>query len=198
VNWPSYSVDEAARLSRWCNRSDRPEHPINCIDWDMASAYCTWRGGRLPTEAEWEYAARGGDGRSYPWGDAAPDARRLNACGAECTAMARRAGFALRPLHAADDGWATTAPVGGYPAGASRFGALDMAGNVWEWTADWYGPYPAEPQADPQGAPAGTSRVSRGGGWSSGAADAGRAADRDWFDPKVRETGLGFRCARNR
>jgi formylglycine-generating enzyme required for sulfatase activity/serine/threonine protein kinase len=198
VNWPSYSVDDAARLSRWCNRSDRPEHPINCIDWDMASAYCTWRGRRLPTEAEWEYAARGGDGRSYPWGDAAPDARRLNACGAECAAMARRAGFALRPLHAADDGWATTAPVAGYPAGASRFGALDMAGNVWEWTADWYGPYPAEPQADPQGAPAGTSRVSRGGGWSSGAADAGRAADRDWFDPKVRETGLGFRCARSR
>ena len=192
VNWASYSVDDAARFSRWCNRGDRPDHPINCIDWGMANAYCAWRGGRLPTEAEWEYAARGSDGRIYPWGDAAPDARRLNACGSECAALSRR------PLYAGDDGWATTAPVGSYPAGASPSGALDLAGNVWEWTADWYGPYGAEPQTDPQGAPAGTSRVSRGGSWNGSTADAGRAADRDWLDPKVRETGLGFRCARSR
>jgi formylglycine-generating enzyme required for sulfatase activity/serine/threonine protein kinase len=198
VNWPSYSVDDVKRFSRWCNRGDRPDHPINCIDWEMASTYCAWRGRRLPTEAEWEYAARGGDGRAYPWGDAAPGPRRLNACGGECAAMASREGIALAGLHSADDGWATTAPVGSYPEGASRFGALDMAGNVWEWTADWYGPYAAAPGADPAGAPAGTSRVSRGGGWSSGAAETARAADRDWFDPNVRETGLGFRCARSR
>jgi formylglycine-generating enzyme required for sulfatase activity len=102
----------------------------------------------------------------------------------------------MKTMHDGDDGWEATAPVGSYPAGASRFGALDMAGNVWEWTNDWYGPYANAAQTNPQGATAGTSRVSRGAGWSSGGADSARAADRDWFDPKVRESSLGFRCAR--
>jgi formylglycine-generating enzyme required for sulfatase activity len=195
VNWPSYSAQDVERFSRWCNHGDRPDHPINCIDWYAAAAYCAWRGRRLPTEAEWEYAARGGDDRVYPWGNAAPSATRLNACGAECAAMASRDAIPWRALHDGDDGWLTTAPVGSYPDGASRSGALDLAGNVWEWTADWYAPYTADPEVDPQGEATGTSRVSRGGGWSNSAAGSTRAADRDWSDPAVREASLGFRCA---
>ncbi|TMQ25314.1 MAG: formylglycine-generating enzyme family protein, partial [Deltaproteobacteria bacterium] len=141
--------------------------------------------------------ARGSDGRRYPWGDQPPTAQRLNACGTECVAMAAREAIPWKALHDGDDGWPTTAPVGRFPDGASPFGVLDMAGNVWEWTADWYEPYPAAAETDPQGAPAGSSRVSRGGGWNNGA-DSARAADRDWFDPEVREAGLGFRCARAR
>ncbi|HET7499929.1 MAG TPA: bifunctional serine/threonine-protein kinase/formylglycine-generating enzyme family protein [Kofleriaceae bacterium] len=198
VNWPSYSAEDVRRFSRSCNDATRPDHPINCVDWDSAAAYCAWRGTRLPTEAEWEYAARGGDDRAYPWGDGPPDARHLNACGAECGALARRERIPWRPMHDEDDGWETTAPVGSYPQGASRSGALDMAGNVWEWTSDIYGPYPRDPVTNPQGATRGTSRVSRGGGWTSGGDDRARAADRDWFDPKVRESSLGFRCARTR
>jgi formylglycine-generating enzyme required for sulfatase activity len=111
-------------------------------------------------------------------------------------ALASREAIALRAMHDRDDGWETTAPVGSYPEGASPFGALDMAGNVSEWTGDWYGPYAKAPATNPRGAAAGTSRVSRGAGWSSGGADSVHAANRDWFDPKVREASLGFRCAR--
>jgi len=73
--------EEVKRFSRWCNASDRPDHPINCVDWHLATAYCAWRGRRLPTEAEWEYAARGDDGRVYRGANQAPSASRLNACG---------------------------------------------------------------------------------------------------------------------
>jgi formylglycine-generating enzyme required for sulfatase activity len=198
VNWSSYSGNELKRFNQACNRSDRPSHPINCVDWVQAAAYCAWRGGRLPTEAEWEYAARGSDGRIHPWGSGPPSARRLNACGAECLAAASREGTPRKALYDDDDGWPTTAPVGSYPDGASPFGVLDMAGNVWEWTAGWYGPYPEAAQTDPRGAATGTSRVSRGGGWTSGGAERARATDRDWLDPEIREAALGFRCAHAR
>jgi formylglycine-generating enzyme required for sulfatase activity/tRNA A-37 threonylcarbamoyl transferase component Bud32 len=198
VKWSAYSPQNASRYGAWCNGSDRPGHPINCIDWDAAAAYCAWRGARLPTEAEWEYAARGGDDRVYPWGDEPPSATRLDLCGTECAAMARRAlDEDWTPMYDADDGWGTTAPVGSYPAGASRSGALDMAGNVWEWTSDWYGPYAPAAQADPQGAASGTSRVSRGAGWATRGRNRARAADRNWLDPSARDCDLGFRCARS-
>jgi formylglycine-generating enzyme required for sulfatase activity len=196
VHWTSYSPDGARRYGRWCNGDDRPDHPINCVDWEMAGAYCAWRDRRLPTEAEWEYAARGGDDRLYPWGNEPPSALRLDLCGRECAAAAKRElDEVWVPMYDADDGWATTAPVGSFPAGASRFGALDMAGNVWEWTADWYGPYAAGSETDPRGPAAGTSRVSRGGGWATRGPNKARAADRNWIDPQVRDCDLGFRCA---
>jgi formylglycine-generating enzyme required for sulfatase activity len=198
VNWSAYTPEDALRYGRWCNRSDRPDHPINCIDWELAAAYCAWRGGRLPTEAEWEYAARGSDDRVYPWGNEAPDVKRLNLCGRECAALAARdLHDEWKPIYDADDGWATTAPVGSYPDGASPFGVLDMAGNVWEWTDDWHGPYPATPQVDPRGPATATSRVSRGAGWASRGPTRARAADRNWLDPKSRDCDLGFRCVQD-
>ena len=197
VHWAAYSGEDVNRYSRWCNRSDRPDHPINCVDHDQAASYCTWKGQRLPTEAEWEYAARGTDGRVYPWGDEAPSAKRLNLCGRECAAMAnRQLNEDWKPKYDDDDGWDSTAPVGSYPDGASPFGALDMAGNVWEWTGDWYGPYAKAAETNPHGANTGTSRISRGGGWASRGAHSARAADRNWLDPTARDCDLGFRCAR--
>ena len=110
----------------------RPDHPVVQVSARDAAAYCRWAGLRLPHEAEWEFAARSTEGRTYPWGDAPPE-----------VAGVRRANFGTVACCAADDadGYRTTAPVGRFPAGASPFGAMDMAGNVWEWTAD---PFPRE------------------------------------------------------
>jgi formylglycine-generating enzyme required for sulfatase activity len=184
-------------LNRFCNGHDRPNHPINCVDWEQAMAYCTWAGKRLPTEAEWEYAARGNDGRIYPWGNEAPTAKRLNACGSECVAMAKRdLGDDWGAMYIASDGWETTAPVGSFPDGASPFGALDMAGNVFEWTADWDGAYAAAAAVNPRGANTGPGRVDRGGSWNLNNVDHSRTAFRAWVSPSDRVIDVGFRCAR--
>jgi formylglycine-generating enzyme required for sulfatase activity len=121
------------------------QHPVVMVTWYGADAYCKSVGGRLPTEAEWEYAARGPEGRAYPWGDAMPDCDR-----------ARYGDCARAPVQ-----------IGSLPEGASWCGALDMAGNVWEWVADWFGDYPAAPQENPTGPPSGRLPVQRGGGWHS-------------------------------
>jgi formylglycine-generating enzyme required for sulfatase activity len=197
VNWTRYSAAEAKLYSQFCNRDDHADHPINCVDWSQASAYCAWVGKRLPTEAEWEYAARGNDDRLYPWGNDAPSAKRINACGGECVAMAKRLlNQEWVRMYDGMDGWETTDPVGSFPAGASPFGALDMAGNVLEWTADWYGPYSMATPPNPHGAKTGSSRVARGGGWFDIVADGIRAAFRVAVGPSVRLSYLGFRCSR--
>jgi formylglycine-generating enzyme required for sulfatase activity len=160
-------------------------HPVVCLDWFGAAAYCEWAGARMPTEAEWEYAARGPQGLEYPWGNEF-DGTRLNYCDVNCEESWAD--------EAVDDGYADTAPVGSYPGGASWCGAVDMAGNVWEWVADWYGGYPSEDQTNPVGPTIGDRKVLRGGGWHNSQSDV-RTARRGTGTLQYRAHNVGFRCA---
>jgi formylglycine-generating enzyme required for sulfatase activity len=150
-------------------------HPVVNVAWDDAAAYCAWAGGRLPSEAEWEYAARAGRaGSKYPWGDAA-DHEHANYQGRE-----------------GRDAWANTAPVASFEG--NGFGLHDVAGNVWEWTADWYEPHPsARAGAAP---PSGTLKVLRGGSYAYPPRSM-RLSNRGKFPPTQRHESFGFRCVRD-
>ncbi len=153
----------------------RESYPVNCIEWASSRAYCQWRGGDLPTEAQWEYAARGTDGRTFPWGNDAPSSSRL------CW---NRPG---------------PCPAGSFPSGNSPFGISDLAGNVYEWTLDWSGGYEASgatPVVNPSGPTTGSSRVYRGGAWYFNDANLVRAAWRYQVTPTWRGGDAGFRCVR--
>jgi serine/threonine-protein kinase len=151
-------------------------YPVLHVAWAAADQYCRWAGGRLPTEAEWEKAARGTDGRLFPWGNTAPNSQLANI----------------------DPFVGDTTEVGSYPQGASPYGVLDLAGNVWEWVADWYEPdyYGESPVVNPTGPTSVEKplRAGRGGSWfwSAGFASAGF---RDWWEPDKADDGVGFRCA---
>jgi formylglycine-generating enzyme required for sulfatase activity len=162
------------------------DYPVIYVSWYQAADYCAWAEARLPTEAEWEYAAHGPEGRVFPWGDEF-DGTRVNYCDANCPYE--------HADETADDGYADTAPVGAYPGGASWCGALDMAGNVWEWVADWYGDYPSGRQVNPTGPSSGEKRVLRGGSWGSSQYEA-RCAARYGPPPGGSSDDVGFRCAR--
>lgn len=193
VNFSGYSADDAKFWSKSCNYSvaGRDNHPINCVDAKDADAFCAWAGGRLPTETEWEYASRGRPGRTYPWGEAPPDASRVNGCGAECVRWGEkngRSGWAR--LHGGDDGWPTSAPVSSFAAGATPEGLLNLAGNVWEWTGSDHCGYAQKGCANA------VARVLRGGGWFNLHAERFRGAFRSKGSPTLRLANLGFRCAR--
>jgi formylglycine-generating enzyme required for sulfatase activity len=180
--------------SQFCNRPSAVAHPINCVDWHQARDYCATLGKRLPTEAEWELAARGKDAQSFPWGAAPPSGQRLNACGIECSRMlTERLEAVGKPpwprMYDEDDSAPATAPVGRYPAGASPAGVMDLAGNVWEWTESHYCPYGKEDCDD-------SRRVLRGGGWDTVESQVLRAAHRLPSAPTARGWSIGFRCAK--
>ena len=197
LSWPGITPRELGMYQPICNFGvqGREQHPINSVDHKMAAGFCEQRGARLPTEAEWEYATRGPDGRIYPWGDEAPQARLLNGCGRECARWADTHQEPLSALYEEDDGWLHTSPVASFAAGRSRFGLYDVAGNVWEWVADWYAPYTKEKKHDPHGPARGERRVIRGGAWNGSHASWLRPSFRYGQHPEAISHGIGFRCA---
>jgi len=167
------------------------DHPVVNVNWTLAQAFCDWAGGRLPTEAEWEYAARNrGDSLRFDWGNGAP----FGPAGGNVADESLRV---VKPrtliFEGYTDGWRFTSPVASFDP--NPLGLADMTGNVWEWCADWHGPFAPEPAVDPKGPACGTHRVLRGGSWMNDPASCG-TTNRFRNRPKNFYECYGFRVAR--
>lgn len=194
-------IVEAAKIlhGKQCNAAsaERWSHPINCVSWQQAKTYCEANGQRLPTEAEWEYAARGSDGRTFPWGNAAPKPQLLNACGKECRQWHETVGLnseAGATLYDVTDGFAATSPAGAFGLGATPEGVLDLAGNVFEWTADEPAEYTETGRAE---ADKDEHHMVRGGAYNSGAIEMVNPAFRFAMPDDTLSPAIGFRCVVN-
>ena len=175
-----------SRYRHYLEKTDRPapkyidnpnfnqdNQPVVGVAWQEAWDYCAWAGKRLPTETEWDKAARGDQARVYPWGHR-PDNKKANVRGM-------------------DDQYRYPAPVGNFPQGKSPYGLMDMAGNVWEWTDSWYQPYPGNDQKSDQFGE--KLKVAKGGSWFSNM-DLARTTLRGKMLPDQRQNYVGFRCAK--
>jgi formylglycine-generating enzyme required for sulfatase activity len=178
AEWPGITRQQRDEQSRYCNwgEPERRNHPMNCVDWDMAHTYCLFAGKRLPTEEEWEYAARGSDGRSYPWGnEPAEPGKDDRVCWLRWDVSTKTG--------------KGTCEVATHPSGRSPFGLYDMSGNVWEWTASPYCPYDQRRcKSD--------FHVLRGGCWGTTRLAYIRTTQRDRAVVSRRVSNAGFRCAR--
>lgn len=180
-----------------CNATapERDQHPVNCVSYADAERYCHWRGGRLPTEAEWDFAASGSNGRPFPWGGAEPSATRVNACGVECRSWYTLAGLQTLfsgIMYDADDGFPSTAPVGSFPEGNSPEGVSDLIGNVAEWTQGRVDGFDGDPESGSV-----VTRIVRGGAFTSNEEALRPPTLRLYLNADVRDRSVGFRCAYN-
>ncbi|MEY4546383.1 MAG: hypothetical protein RL685_2578 [Pseudomonadota bacterium] len=185
----------AAALAAQCNSgaAGRGQHPMNCVTFEEAESYCSWRGGRLPTDAEWTLAAEGVQGRAFPWGSDRPSPGLVNACGGECKSWhssERLQSLFGGQMYDGHDGYAGTAPVGSFPGGGTPEGIVDLIGNVAEWTAGSVEVYDGEEGADTV-----ASRVVRGGAFTSSQAALETPALRLYLSGSERDRSVGFRCA---
>ena len=176
----THFIESSFSRTNYYGNPEFDDFPVIYVSWNHASAYCSWADRRLPTEAEWEKAARGENAFIFPWGKNEPNNTFLNYVSSDT-------------LGEDND----TTKVGKFPKGASPYGALDMAGNVWEWVSDWYDPnyYNSSPSSNPQGPESGQQRITRGGSWQENISFTVRSAYRVETDPSGMDNALGFRCA---
>lgn len=186
---PRPEQKESRTRPEYYGNDDYSDYPVIYVDYTSALSYCRWVGGRLPTEAEWERAARGDiDDRLFPWGSTAAEGSQANFCDRGCPGQ--------EIDYDKEDGFNDTAPIGSYPDGMSLYGLFDTAGNVWEWTFDYFnaGYYQASPEKNPKGPQSSQYRVIRGGGWNNPSSGI-RIVQRTGVNPDMALDTLGFRCA---